>query len=445
MSNAGIMELCAPSGDGLNVQYDSLASLLKAVAPVLGTGSAGETDTAAARAQVVAAAVLGDGTPANPGLGLPALQSRLQGSAGQLVAGLRWDTLLQRLCRAFFTEVEAAIRAGQPPAWNLTSGGVTHPLDGHLLRLNGFSSPVAGSLAAGSLAAANTTGGGMAPVTAGSAPYVVHTLVGQFDWQESLPSAEAARVPIGAIQNGYTYRIAGAVPAGVSRVRAYRSLCGADSGGPYAWVSDPPVSAGSAYPAITPTASDSTIRQDWQPPSWAACLQVPETALLFGLAFALNDNGALVYGPNGQLNPLNVALTPTTSQLGIGNTAASGLFGVLDIGAGYTANSFQTANLPPSIQGFAGGAGIQARIVTALNGACAPTISYAYYDAAHGWGNAQTQSGVTTAGFSSEAVGGLAAYTVPPGRIVQSVQVTNPGGSATSGAVVFEATQVRPY
>jgi hypothetical protein len=446
MSSAGFPQRLAPSGERLNVQYDSLASLLKTVAPALGTGAAGETQTGVAMAQAAAAAILGDGTPANPGLGLPALQARLEGFAGQLVAGLRWDTLLQRLCRTFFIEIEAAIRSGAPSAWNLCTGGATHPLDAFLLRSNGLCAPAAGSPAAGTLTAVSAAGGGMAPADSGRAPYVVHTLVGQYDWQEGLPSGEATRAAIGAVQNGYSYQIAGTVPAGVSKVRIYRSLYGAASGGPYAWATDAAATAGSSYPAIALTVPDSGIRQDWQPPSWGAYLQAPETALLFGLAFAMSSAGSLAYGPNGQLNPLNVALGPATGQLGLGNAASTALFGEFTIGTGYTPNSFQAANVG-NVQGFAGGTGIQARVTTALGSASwSPTISYTYFDAAHGWGSAQTQSGVTpSAGLTTGAVGDLIAFSVPAGRIVQAVGVTGESGSAISGVLVFESPQVRAY
>jgi hypothetical protein len=248
------------------------------------------------------------------------------------------------------------------------------------------------------------------------------------------------------MQNGYSYQIAGTVPSGVSKVRLYRSLYGAASGGPYAWVMDAPVAAGSSYPAIALTAPDSAIRQDWQPPSWAVYLQAPETALLFGLAFAMSSAGSLVYSANGQLNPLNVALGPATGQLGSGNTPATGLFGMFILGTGYTANSFQAANTG-NIQGFAGGTGIQARVTTALNSASwTPTIAYTYFDATHGWGNAQTQAGLTpSAGLTTGAVGDLITFSVPAGRIVQTAGVTAQSGSATSGALVFESPQVRAY
>ncbi len=72
------------------------------------------------------------------------------------------------------------------------------------------------------------------------------------------------------------------------------------------------------------------------------------------------------------------------------------------------------------------------------------TPTYTYYDAAHGWGSPQTDTAEGVA-FGSTAAGTLIVFSVPAGRLVQSVTGDTNSGTATSGAYLYEAPFVRMY
>jgi len=223
------------------------------------------------------------------------------------------------------------------------------------------------------------------------------------------------------------------------------------SGGPKYWDQDVPVTSGSSYPTITIEQADSRLRRDVAPPWWLACLQTPEAAMLFALAYSSPPASVSAQGmplklqAAGMLSPWNVALNPANAFLGYCNPQQSGLFGSLDLGSSYLPLGIQTANVAQNgLQGFAGSIGLQARVTAAFNGSATLSATYTFYDAAHGWGNAQ--SATLSATLPNNAlVGSLALFTIPSGQIVTSVSTASQSaGTATSGAVVFESPAVRP-
>src|SRR6185312_8603042 len=155
----------------------------------------------------------------------------------------------------------------------------------------------------------------------------------------------------------------------------------------------------------------------------------------------------LLFDPNGMLSATNVALGRSDGFIGVGNPIQSVQFGTTTLGAGFVASTVQTVNNAPlSVQGYLGGAGVQARITTLLNGTRTPSINYTYIDAAHGFNDPQTQTAVApTTTFPDGNVGSVAVWSIPTGQIVLSVEEVSATGTATSGVYVYEATALRDY
>ena len=447
-----------PSAADLLTFSDAEAGVFKGIYSSLGLGLSTETTTFAALTKTARGKVLGDGST-QYGISNAPLKSALKDAYAQSVASSRYDSIFATYCRSKITQVENAIKTNLPTdsngtRWNFTPSGHLSTLDSYLLYLNGMNATVPTTpAAAGVLTATTVAGGGL--TSAANCPYVVHCLVSTSgDMFVSLPSAEATRVAISGGNNALSYQIAGNVPTGVGYVAIFRGYNGGSSG---TWYLDDrtAVTAGQPYPAIIISRPDSALRADWAVPSWASCLWVPEAAAIFGLAYAtaLGSTGAaqnpLVFTSGLQLTPNNVALTPSSGFLGLGNPSQTGVFGVDVVGTGYTAGSIATANSYGSnTQGFAGAGGVanalQAVVTSALNAAGTTAPSIGFYDAAHGWGNLQTTT-LGAATFSGTAANQTAIPTLTNGRIVQSVTAVSNGGGLSSGTYEWRAVAPRSY
>jgi len=431
----------APSAAQAALYTDACGKVLEGAYTLLGLGLPGETTTLAALENAAQTTIMGDGTSGNPGLGQPAWQGLIAGALTSATTGARYDSLFARqgqLMRVLDDLVQSAL----PDGWQF---GAPRAFDGHLTRLNGAMGAPATPPAAGALTAVQSAAGALPTTTSGLAPRVVHTLVGSTDELESLPTTEAVQVAITGVNNSYTYQIAGTVPAGIYKVRLYRSLFGS-SGAPYGWDQDVAVTAGAAYPAISIVQQDSLLRMDWQPPVWMQCGLRASSAALFALAYSASSTagGPISFNPTGMLSPGNILLGPANGYIGIGNPVQSALFGESTLTAlntsTFTAGGIQTVNsAAQNLQGFCGAAGLRARCTAALNGTLTPTITITYYNAAHGWGSAQTASGLTpSTGFSTGVVGDTAVFTIPAGDIVEAITETAVSGTATAGSWEYE-------
>lgn len=454
VSSSGVAVYGIPSQTQLHTYTDSLATVVKNFASQFGLGSSGESGTLAIQLQNAIVTLAGDGTSTNPGLGNVQFQNALHSAHANTLHLGRADYFLNRMFSKMVTSLEAHIASSLIPGVNLTPhNGANHVLDGWLLRVNGAHSGVPTTPAAATLTAVNVNGGGLTTVSASLAPRVTYTLVGTYDYDESLPSPEFSQVAISGTSNAYTFTPAGNVPSGVTKVRVYRGMA-AQTTGLYYWDQDVTVTAGQPFPLITVMNPDSSLRLDWIPPSWLSSMHSPEFAAIFALAFstAIPAYGArsnpLSYSSTGMLNPSNVFATPANSFLGIGNSAQSATLGSTVIGTGFSAGTLQTANnYALNSQGFGGAMSLRVRVTTSPNGTATPTISYTYYDAAHGYGNVQTATGVAlpSAIASGAAVGSTVAFTIPAGRIILSVTETSLSATATTGAYLYEPDYPRSY
>jgi len=424
---------------------DARASVVEEAAADLGLGLVGETGTVAAADAAAYAAIMGDGTTANPGLGNANWQNLIANGLLSAKGYARYDYWASK--QATLMRTMDDIVSGALPA--STKFAAARYLDGWLTRLNGANGTAPATPAAPGVLTAVTNGGGALPTTSsGAAPRVVHTLVGGTDEYESLPGAEATQVAIAGVNNAYSYQIAGNVPTGVVKVRMYRSPFGA-SGAPYNWDQDVRVTAGGPYPAILIFQSDSTLRTDYLPPSWLQCVQRPSAAGLFALAYATNPPGGALgavmqMSASGMLSPNNVVVGSSTKFVGVGNTKQGVVLGSSVITAlntsTYTAGGLQVANNAGlNVQGFAGAMGLQAMCTTALTGTLTPTISYQYYAAATGYGSAQASGSVTPASsFGSPTVGTVISWTIPAGRLILRVTEVSVSSSASSWGYLYE-------
>lgn len=432
---------------------DAYAREFAAAYPGLGLGLVGEVGTAAVAAINGKAQMLGgigaDGVTSYPGISNTDLKAALASGADVAIQQLRADALFQRLARSPIASLDNQVLTSLPAGWALSSPSSVHYINNWLLRVNAAHTGVpATPAAAGVLTATSTAGGAMPLTSAGSAPRVLHTLIGANEWDESQPSPEATQVAITGSQNGYTYQIAGLVPAGVTYVKVYRSFFNA-AGAPYGYDQKVAVTPESAYPPIYLTQRDFSLQTQWNPPVWLSCMQRPEAAVISALAYALAGLSGIRAGqpltllaPN-MMSPANVLLGPSNAFLGLGNTVQGGQFGARTIGSAYVAGAISTANnAPTGVQGFAGAIGLQARVTSAIDAAGTIQATYTYYDAAHGYGNAQTAT-TSAVAFSGTAPGSLAVPVVPAGRLVVGIPSDNPAGQ-TSGAYIWEAAPIRP-
>lgn len=423
---------------------------------ILGLGQPGESGTVASTAVRLYNTWMGDGSSANLGIAQGRWREALQPFAADIRYRLRADVILRDRFRGALVLIDDLLKGTLPPGWDyLSSANTARMLDAHLTRLNGaygckdINSGIAPATA-GTLAAANTTTGRIPPFAIGNCPYVVFCLVGDKDYQETPASPVTAQIALSGPNNSLTLSIAtpATVPVGTKKVRVYRTAVGAPNTGPFYWENDWPATAGSAWPAITLVKSDQELRQDTQPPVWMSCPILPESALALALAYSYAAAGAswlpVQLSGWGMLNPWNVILGPSNGVLGLGNAEQSGQFGIRVIGTGYTKGGYATSNNGGgNVQGFAGGMGLRARVTVVLNALATVTPTYTYYDAAHGWADPQTAT-ATGIAFLATAVGSYIDFSIPAGRIVQSVESDTCTGAA-SGSYIYEAPPARAH
>lgn len=454
-----------PQPADINLFQQAMAKIIKYGYANQGLDLPGETGTQSYYADLAAQTLLGDGTTSNPGLSSPTWKRDIGSALKALPSKYRWDTLISANLRGYYNELDTLVKNNIPKntsdstqTWQFTSisGAPQHMLDYHLLRLNACNSNVPTTPAnAVVLTAITDANGAMSTVVGGSAPYVVYTLVASKDYYESLPSPVSTQVALSGSQNGYSTAIAGTIPAGVTKIRFYRTVNGGSSSGPFFWLMDVACSAG-AYASQKLLGSDNSLKTSVQPPSWFQCPWVPENAIAFAIANQTVNSFSQVGTPPpvqlasaGMLTAQNCVFGPANQFTGY-NPPQSFEFGRSSI-TGLNTQSFvagtlaSASNASQNVQGFLGGKGVQARVITNINGTATFTFTYTFYDAAHGFGNVQTSTSQTVVASSltvgqTVALGGITA-----GRIVLSVSVTAVAGTATAGVVVWETPQWLTY
>lgn len=449
----------APSAAQLITEFDQIGAVLENCYGTLGLGIAGETGTTAAQVAIARAAIVGDGTSGNPGLGNilgQNLAAPLDGMAGYL----RWDALFSRLGNQPVRLADDQIRNNVPSGWLLTDDTNIHYLNNHLLRMNAAHTGVPTTPTVTPTLAA-TTGGALPNFTSGNCPRIVYTFCGVAEYDESLPSSPATGVACSGGNNALTVTIPGGgnVPAGVTLIKVYRGYV---AGGVGIWYYDQKiaVTAGQPYASypITCTQPDSSLKNDTSPPVWISCLFKPPAACMVALAYSVTGGGnsflSLIPGAPlpgvplpllaaNMLTPQNVAFGPSNGFLGLGNNYApqGAVFGTTVIGTGFTAGTLQAVNnAAAGLQGFGGTTLLRCRITAVCNAAPTVLIAYNYYDAAHGYGSVQTATIGGT--FSSAAVGTVLNLAVPAGRLVIAATGDTPSGAA-SGTYVTESQAIR--
>ena len=450
------------------VHADTLATFAKTIAPYLGQGASTETTRAEQLLKNVTTAVIGNPATGAAGIGHPDLQATLKTALIAAQSSVNRAVLFGQMMRPQIQAWANQI-VGNLPKWtDATTGAITgwsfaggspvvHPLDAYLQRLNALGTNVPAAGSAGTLTATTVNAGALNTCTSGNGVRVVFTHVGStnsvaVDYYESLPTAEATQVALANGQNAYTFAIAGTVPSGVYKVRVYRGLESGASGGPYFFDQDVACTPGASYPSITISQGDKNLRQDWTPPGWGSALMTPEFAEMFASSMCGFKNGQPVMSAVGMLTPTNVHLPASNgNMLGYGNVAQSAIFGseaITGATAGtFTAGSIQTVNSPASnVQGYVGATRLRARVTTALNGAGTFKVVYSYYDAAHGWGSAQSATSNSTT-FGATTVGTTIDIYIPAGRIVYAATAVNTlsGFSSSGGAFIIEAKPIRNY
>jgi len=449
----------APSAAQLITEFDQIGAVLENCYGTLGLGIAGETGTTAAQVAIARAAIVGDGTTSNPGLG-NILGPNLAPSLDAMAGYVRWDALFSKLGNQPVRQADTQIQNNVPSGWLLTDLTNVHYLNNHLLRMNSAHTGVPTTPSITPTLAA-TTGGALPNFSSGNCPRVVYTFCGASELDESLPSTPATGVACSGGNNALTMTIPGGgnVPAGVTLIKVYRGYV---AGGVGIWYYDQKVAvtAGQPYASfpITITQPDSALKTDWVPPSWLICLLKPPAACLVALAYSVTGGGNafLSVAPGAplpgvplpllaanMLSPQNVAFGPSNGFLGLGNNYSTqgAIFGTTVIGTGFTAGTLQTANnAAAGLQGFGGTTALRCRITVACNAAPTVSLTYSYYDATQGYGSAQSASIGGT--FSSTAVGTILNLSVPAGRLVYAVTADSPTGAA-SGTYITESQAIR--
>ena len=447
-----------PSSNGLIspadllTTLDALAGWCKYVVLPHGQGLASEASakTITYQAGLAQTKILGDGTGTNPGLANANLQSGLTQKLATLYTNSRYEVTVNMSMRALLAEVVQELSASTVlpkylvgttySQWNMSSSS-TQALDAHIQRLNATGASVPAT-PVGTPTLTATTGGSLPSTLAGSAPVMVYTFVGASDWLESQPSPVSAQVALSGANNAYTIGGMSTVPAGVTKIRLYRSLFGATS--PLIWDRDVSVSAGAAPTTLKFTQSDINLRQDVSPPLWAQCMMLPEAALLHAIcnmsAGATSQSG-FVLSASGLLSPTNVVLNPISGLLGYNNPGSSGQFAQW-ASAASTFGTINTVNdTTQGLQGFAGAFGVQARTTATLDvNASISSIGYSYVTAA----SPLTPLTATIAGplTLNLATGSTVSLAIPAGQMVKSITSMTVTGSST-GTFVLEAIPLR--
>lgn len=444
---------------------DNLAAVSRQAYPRMGINAPGESGTIASTAATARNNLLGDGTSLY-GVANAAFLDEATFPLSTTATNLRADLYLGSLYRGIVNLLNKQVSTHLPSGWSfLVSGVMQNPFDAWLLRCNGFSGP-ANSVAPTNtitVTAATSSQGALPSVSSANAPRVFYTLVGDRDWKESLPNATGGFAALSGAQNAYTITLSGTPPTTTGKVRLYRTRFGEPTGEKF-WVKDYPWTGGTWPTGMALLEPDNMLREDITPPVWAQCLAPDDFAALWAWSFGslssstVADFYPLQIGALAQLTPGNIACGPAVDtnlspkSLGGYNPASSVLYGLFN--GSYSAGSIRTSNAPETrLQGFAGSVsnggtgGIRARVTSALSAsipAANLSITYEYFAAATGWGVTQTQTGVNPTGTLSTAVGSIATFNVPAGRVVRAVTACTVS-SAPTGEFVLEGTEVRTY
>jgi hypothetical protein len=447
---------------------DSWATCLKNAYAFFGIDAPSEATTLSAYFDTARKTILGDGLT-QYGLGSPTFQQNITAALNASVLSAGYDVAFKNSLKPIVAALDSNVLNNLPSGWKFANtvgaAAQNHPFDFYLTRLNAINPATpATPAAAGVLLGVVQSGGQMPAVaTAGNAPRVCHTLVGAFDYLESLPSAQATQVVIANNQSAYSYTIAGTVPAAVTKVRIYRGyyLGGASI---YFWLMDVAVTAGAGYPVIYLLKGDPLLRADIVPPGWLTLLITPEFAAIFALAYATAQTSTQRQGQPSRplfsqvsmLSPLNVAVgkcligVAGDGYMGVGNALPSAMFDYAKITAAntftHTGGAIQVANLAANnAQGYAGATGLQYRVLTALTGGTLTSVSISYHYLQASTGQTIQAGTLTSAACSGTASGSTCAFTVPAGQLVLDSTVTAVVCSATAGDGVIEGTPVRSY
>jgi hypothetical protein len=431
---------------------DAIAGWVKYIPAVMGRGIFSEAAyfTGAYQAFLAQTKILGDGTTTYVGIQNSVAQKGLTDKLASLFVNSRYEVVIGSNIRTLIAELNSEFSSstvapkstisGVTSQWNMSASGI-QPLDAHLMRLNA-TAPGTPATPTNVPTLTAATGGIMGNVAAGSAPVMAYTFVGANDWLESQPSPVSTQVALSGASNAYLIGNLPAIPAGVTKIRLYRSLYGSVT--PLFWDRDVPVVVGSTPSTLKFTANELGLRQDISPPLWAQCLVLPEFALGYSVCQMTpgqtSQSGYLI-STSGLLSPSNVAVNVASGILGYNNPVSSGTLATWTS----TVNSFGTMptvnDTTQGLQGFLGGFAVQARTTSALDANASLTnVTYSYVTAA----SPLTVLSATAAGpFTLNlAAGSTVDLGIPAGRCVRGITAMTVSGS-TTGTFLLEGSSLR--
>lgn len=430
---------------------DAAGAYTKYAVPHHGQGLVSEssTNTEAYQALLMQTLIMGDGG-AVPGIGNSGFQQSVKQILDGTFTSSRWEAYVGTNVRQIFQMIQSNLSQNVPKylsstgtltSWNMVSGNVQY-LDAWLMRHNANNSATPAT-PTGTPTLTPTTGGSLPNnSTAGNCPSMVYTFVGANDWNESQPSAPSTQVALTGVNNAYTIGGLATIPAGVTKIRLYRSLYGSAS--PYFYDRDVVVPVGSPPTTLKFIAPDINLNQSVQPPVWNGCLALMEDALGYSTASMSQGNtiqSAYSIAANGLLTPSNVVLGQANGLLGYSNPISSGRFYEW-ASTVVTLTSVNTANdTSQGLQGFTGATQLQARTFATLDAnATLSAINYSYTTAA----SPTTPLTSTIAGpFTLNlATGSTIAVTVPANRLVKTITGITVAGP-TTGSFVIEGVAPR--
>ena len=429
---------------------DAIGGYIKYLVAPLGQGLAVEAAIHSLSYQALLAQtkILGDGVT-NYGIANLTLQSKISTLLANLFINSRYEAYANNQLRTIISELNQELSTStnllkylvgtQTSQWIMQGSGV-QALDTHLQRMNATNVgvPVTPTNVPTMTA---STGGSLPNVAAGSAPTMCYTFVGANDWLESQPSPSSTQVALTGANNAYTIGNLPTVPAGVTKIRLYRTLF---AGTALVWVKDVPVSAGAAPTTLKFINPDIALFQSVSPPVWAQALVLPESALAYAVTnMASNGNplGAFLLSTSGLLSPSNVVLNSVNGILGYSNPASSGTFAGWNAGT-TTIGSIQNINdTTQGLQGFLGAFSIQARTTSALDvNASISNVGYTYITAASPLTPlTSTLSGPFTLPL---ALASTISLSLPAGQCIRSV-TSMTVSSSTAGSLLLEAIPLR--
>lgn len=436
------------SSTDLVILMDVCGSYLKYLKPAHGQGLPGESTipSLAYQALLGQTNILGDGGSIY-GVGNATAQSNLKDKLTLLFTSSRYEVYASQQLRTIILEIQQEISTYLPKylnASNVTtqlvmSGGSLQVLDAYLTRLNA-NSALTPATPTGTPTLTTTTGGTLPNSTSGSC--MCYTFVGASDWLESQPSASSTQVAISGANNAYTIGGLATIPAGVTKIRVYRSLQGTTT--PFYYDRDIVVSVGSPPTTQKFIAPDITLTQSWLPPVWCSTLILPETALAYAICNMSpgnNPQDSYKVSATGLLQPSNVSLGQVNGILGYNNPLSSGRFANWSAGTSTYGSIITSNDTTQGLQGFAGAFQLQARTYSVMDAnASISAIAYSYVTAASP--NTPLTSTIAGPFTLNLADGSIIGITVPGGQLVKSVTSITVSGP-TTGSFVIEASPLR--